>query len=274
MIQFPAAARSEDVSEHPGYELLGRKLKQLTGIDLSAYKSRQMIRRLTGYLKRVGVADFFALARLIELDEEALQHLKDFLMINVSEFFRNPERYEVLEKEVLPELRSRFRRLTIWSAGCSIGAEPYSMAILLAEQQDGVRHRVLGTDIDAKALRVARAGVYGEDKLREVSEARRRRFFQRTADGQWKINEDIQKLVEFRLHDLLSDPYPQGVHLILCRNVVIYFTDEAKERIYQRFAESLVPGGYLMIGSTESIFNPGNYGLRTAGPFLYQKETG
>ena len=274
MTRFQTAARGEDVSEHPGYELLGRKLKQLTGIDLSAYKSRQMIRRLTGYLKRIDVADFFALARLIEQDEEALQHLKDFLMINVSEFFRNPERYEVLEKELLPELRKRSGRLTIWSAGCSIGAEPYSVAILLAEQPDGLRHQVLGTDIDAKALRVARAGIYSEDKLREVSEARRRRFFQRTEDGQWKINEEIQKQVEFRQHDLLSDPYPQGVHLILCRNVVIYFTDTAKERIYQRFAEALVPGGYLMIGSTESIFNPGNYGLRTAGPFLYQKETG
>lgn len=274
MTGFQTAARGEDVSEHPGYELLGRKLKQLTGIDLSAYKSRQMIRRLTGYLKRIDVDDFFALAKLIEQDEEALQHLKDFLMINVSEFFRNPERYEVLEKELLPELRKRSGRLTIWSAGCSIGAEPYSVAILLAEQPDGLRHKVLGTDIDAKALRVARAGIYSEDKLREVSEARRRRFFQRTEDGQWKINEEIQKQVEFRQHDLLSDPYPQGVHLILCRNVVIYFTDAAKERIYQRFADALVPGGYLMIGSTESIFNPGNYGLRTAGPFLYQKETG
>lgn len=274
MTKLQTVSSSGISQDQPGYELLGRKLKQLTGIDLTAYKSRQMIRRLTSYLKRVEAANFFALARRIEQDEAALQHLTDFLMINVSEFFRNPERYEVLETKVLPELRREFGRLTIWSAGCSIGAEPYSLAMLLAEQEEQVQHNVLGTDIDAKAIRVARAGIYGEDKLREVSETRRRRFFHRTDDGQWKIDTGIQKQVRFRLHDLLADPYPQRVHLILCRNVVIYFTDQAKEGIYRRFAEALVPGGYLMIGSTESIFNPGNFGLRTAGPFLYQKEAG
>lgn len=257
-----------------GYDFLGSKLKELTGIDLGAYKSRQMIRRLTSYLKRVNVDNFHALAKRIERDADALEHLKDFLMINVSEFFRNPERYEVLESKVLPELRKQFGKLKIWSAGCSIGAEPYSLAMLLAETDGRTPHDILGTDIDAKALRVADSGVYTEDKLREVTEARRRQFFRPIEDGKWKIDAGIQRRVRFRQHDLLADRYPQNVHLILCRNVVIYFTDEAKSGIYKRFSAALQPGGYLMIGSTESIFNPGDYGLRSAGPFLYQKEAG
>lgn len=253
-----------------GYDLFRLKLKKLTGIDLSAYKSRQMQRRLTNYLKRVEAADFFALAKSIERDADALERLKDFLTINVSEFFRNPERYDDLERRILPELLEKFKTLKIWSAGCSIGAEPYSLSILLEEVDPGGSHDVIGTDIDAKALEAAVAGVYHEDKLREVSKARRR-FFHPTGDGAWRIDPLIQRRVRFEAHDLLNDPYPQGVHLILCRNVVIYFTDEAKARVFRGFSEAMAPGGYLMIGSTESIFNSREFGLRPAGPFVYQK---
>lgn len=253
-----------------GYEYLCKKLKERAGIDLSAYKSRQMLRRLTSYLKRLELRNFYALGKLIESDDLALEQLKDFLTINVTEFFRNPERFEDLERRILPELLRRFTRLALWSAGCSIGAEPYSLAILLEELAPGGRHRILATDIDRRAIEEAKAGVYTADKLREVT-PERRRYFEATPDGKWKVAARLQRRVEFRLHDLLADPYPQGVHLILCRNVIIYFTEEAKERIYRRFAEALAPGGYLMIGSTESIFTAGEYGLVSAGPFLYHK---
>jgi len=258
----------------PGYEVLASTFKRLTGIDLSAYKERQMLRRLTSYLKRVDVPDFAALASRISRDAAALAHLKDYITINVSEFFRNPDRYKVLESEIIPDLMREFGALRVWSAGCSIGAEPYSLAILLEELDPHGAHRVLATDVDTGAIAAARAGVYTADKLKEVSPERLRRFFTQTPDGQWRIAPRVQDRVRFRVHDLLRDPYPMAQHLILCRNVVIYFTDDAKEEVFRKLAGALVEGGYLLVGSTESIFRPERYGLQAAGAFLYRKVGG
>lgn len=273
MAEFDTAVGLGAGTPPPGYEYLCMKLKERSGIDLSAYRSRQMMRRLTSYLQRLQLPSFFALAKLIERDDAALEKLKDYLTINVTEFFRNPERYLDLERRVLPELLRRFPDLSIWSAGCSTGPEPYSLAILLEELAPQSRHRILGTDIDQRALDEAAKGVYAADKLREVS-PERRRFFRETGDGRFEVAPELKRRVELRRHDLLADPYPQGMHLILCRNVIIYFTEEAKERVWRGFAGALAPGGYLMIGSTESIFNAGEYGLSPVGPFLYQKPAG
>lgn len=230
-----------------------------------------MIRRLTSYLRRVDAADFSALAMRITRDDAALAHLKDYITINVSEFFRNPDRYAALETEILPVLIKEFGSLRIWSAGCSIGAEPYSLSILLEEIDPAGGHRVLGTDVDTGALEAARAGVYTADKLKEVSPERLRRFFAQTPEGTWRITPRIRQRVSFRVHDLLRDPYPLGQHLVLCRNVVIYFVDDAKEEVFRKLAGSLVAGGYLVVGSTESIFRPERYGLQTAGSFVYRR---
>lgn len=254
-----------------GFDLLVAVFKKRTGIDLSAYKERQMIRRLTSYLRRVDAPSFAVLASRIARDDAALQHLKDYITINVSEFFRNPDRYEALEREILPALFQEFGTLRIWSAGCSIGAEPYSLSILLEELDPKTPHRILATDVDVKALEVAKAGIYNEDKLKEVSSQRLRRFFTREEADKWRVAPEIKRRVRFQVHDLLKDPYPVGQHLILCRNVVIYFVDEAKEEVFRKLAEALVEGGYLMIGSTESIFRPERYGLQAVGSFVYRK---
>lgn len=257
-----------------GYAFLQRKLKELSGIDLTLYKDRQMVRRLTGYLQRVNVPSFSALAKRIERDEEALNRLKAFITINVTEFFRNPERFEELKRTVLPELASQGAGLRIWSAGCSNGAEPYSLAILLEELGLSGFHRVLGTDIDLEALAEAKAGIYGSTHLKNVGPERLRRFFRPVDDERWALAPTVMSRVRFQHHDLLRDPYPTRQHLILCRNVVIYFTDEAKERIYHGFAASLVPGGYLLVGGTESILDPAKFGLEAVGPFLYRRTEG
>lgn len=254
-----------------GFDLLVAVFKKRTGIDLSAYKERQMIRRLTSYLRRVDAPSFAVLASRIARDDAALQHLKDYITINVSEFFRNPDRYQVLQREILPELLDKFGTLRIWSAGCSIGAEPYSLAILLEELDPRGGHRIIGTDVDKAAIEAARAGVYTADKLKEVSPERLRRYFTQDQEGRWHISPTIRAKVRFRPHDLLADPYPSAQHLILCRNVVIYFVDSAKEEVFQKLADSLVEGGYLMIGSTESIFRPERLGLKSAGSFIYRK---
>ena len=203
-----------------GYDLLTSALKRRTGIDLAAYKERQMIRRLTAYLKRVNAADFAALAVRISRDDAALEHLKDYITINVSEFFRNPDRYEALEHEILPALIREFGTLRIWSAGCSIGAEPYSLSILLEELDPKSGPPGACTDVDTTAIEAARAGVFTPDKVKEVTPERLRRYFTQDEAGHWQISQSVRARVRFQTHDLLADPYPTRQHLILCRNVV------------------------------------------------------
>lgn len=264
-------SRIEDEQARSEYLYLQRTLKEVSGLDLAAYKEKQMMRRLRGFVGRKGLPSLTALADAIRQDKELRQQLTDYLAINVTEFFRNPERFAELASTVLPDIRRRTDALRIWSAGCSVGAEPYSLAILLEEMEPGgaARHRILGTDIDREALDEAQAGVYTEDRLRDVSPERRRRFFTQLPDGRWQVNAELRRYVRFSVHNLLEDPYPQDQHLILCRNVIIYFTEEAKQDIFAKMAASLAPGGYLLVGSTETIFYPGRYGLKSVGPFLY-----
>lgn len=256
--------------ENEEYLYFQCKLKQLTGIDLKDYKANQMKRRLKRYLLKERVPNFLLLARLIEKDPLSLYRLKDYLTINVTEFFRNPIRFDELQKQVLPELKRKFRDLRLWSAGCSNGAEAYTLSILIEEFNPKGDHQILATDIDRSALQEALIGVYGEDKIKEVTQARKERFFNKVDEG-WQITSQVKRRVQFKNHNLLFDPYPSKMHLILCRNVLIYFTDEAKEEVYQKFVQALEIGGYLMTGATESILHAKKYGLQSAGPFLYRR---
>src|SRR5690625_1397979 len=151
-----------------GYDVLRNTLYEKTNIDLSLYKDRQMMRRLTGYLKRVNASSFVALARLIERNEDELHRLKQFITINVTEFFRNPERFAYLKQQIIPHLAQQHRHLNVWSAGTSSGAEAYSLAILFAELDLHHRYRIFATDIDSTVLEQAKQGVYDNERMREV----------------------------------------------------------------------------------------------------------
>lgn len=259
-------------SRAAGYETLQKALLQLTGIDLAAYKENQMLRRLNSYLGRVGARDFHELARLIESDPDSLEQLQNYITINVSEFFRDPGQFERLARDVIPDLLAQHRIVNVWSAACSIGAEPYSLAILFHEAGAQDRFRLLATDIDRGALEEARAGVYTEDKMKNVSLQRRQRFFNAAGNGSWQIKPELRKNITFQLHNLLVDPYPADQHLILCRNVIIYFTEEAKDGVFRRLSAALAPGGYLLLGSTESLFGADRFQLEGVAPFLYRKK--
>jgi len=273
LLPIPASSEPGAPVADPGFPRLQRALQATAGLDLGAYKEKQMLRRLSGFISREGMRDLGELADAVTRDAAVRQRLLDFLAINVTEFFRNPERFEDLARRVLPELRRNWDRLRIWSAGCSNGSEPYSLAILLDELEPGSsdRHQILGTDIDREALQEAEKAIYAEDRLKEVSPARLRRYFRALGDGRFEIVPEVRRYVRFSVHNLLRDPYPTGQHLILCRNVIIYFTETAKQDIFAKLAASLVPGGYLLVGSTETIFQPGRYGLRAAAPFLYTR---
>jgi chemotaxis protein methyltransferase CheR len=235
------------------YTYLKRKINSLLNIDLGGYKDHQMKRRLDAFIGRAEAPTVAAYCKLLERDKEACRKLKDFLTINVSEFFRDKEQYDILRLRILPELMRKSSRLNIWSAGCSIGAEPYSVAIILEEIAGYHRHRILATDIDARILARAKAGgPYMASDVRNVGKGLLAKYFRQEGNDYW-VNDRIRQKVEFKQQDLLAHPFEKGFDLIVCRNVVIYFADEAKKKLYNRFYDSLKENGVFFMGGTETM---------------------
>ncbi|MHB8992427.1 MAG: CheR family methyltransferase [Chloroflexota bacterium] len=252
------------------YSFFQRRVQRLTGIDLGAYKSQQMRRRLGTLLARSKTATLFEYAKMLD-QPERLQEFLDFFTINVSEFFRIPDKFEYLASHVLPGLLSRTRELRVWSAGCSNGSEPYSLAILLEELAPMGRWSILATDVDRTTLaRAQRGDKYAPADLRNVGERRLARFFERDENG-FRVKESLKQRVKFKAHDLLKDPFESGFHVILCRHVVIYFTEEAKDALYRRFADSMVDDGVLFVGGTEIIPRAKEIGFETMAVSFYRK---
>lgn len=264
-----------ETSAAQGYTIEGfaefrDKVLRLTGIDLACYKPRQMERRLRAYLDRVGSPTLKEYAHVLETSPEDLKKFRDFITINVSEFFRTPEKFAELESSILPDLLRKRPRLRVWSAGCSNGAEPYSVAMILDSLTPGKGHYILATDVDATIVSRAMAGHYSGAELKNVSRERLARYFRKVGDTYY-LSDTIKSKVTFKVHNLLSDPFEEDFDLILCRNVVIYFTDEAKNKLYRGFHRSLAPHGVLFVGGTESILNARELGFINFSPFFYRK---
>ncbi|WP_067725465.1 CheR family methyltransferase [Oceanobacillus damuensis] len=245
-------------------------VKKKPGIDLSLYKENQMKRRITTLRNKRGFDSYVSYFKAMNKDDTLLNEFTDRLTINVSEFYRNPKRWDVLKDSILPMLLKNNKRISIWSAACSTGEEPYSLALMAKEHFPNARIQLLATDIDANVLAKAKQGVYSEQALKELPDRLIKKHFTQTG-SLYKIDESLKKNITFKKHNLLSDPYPETIDLIICRNVLIYFTDQAKEQIYRNFSNSLKKNGVLFVGSTEQIFNPNKYTLHLAETFFYQK---
>ena len=252
------------------YDRMAREIRTLLGIDLSQYKPAQVWRRVNGFATARGFAEPDALVAKARHDATLKQALLDMLTINVSEFFRNPEAWEALAAQFLRPLLTAQLSVRIWSAGCSLGYEPFTLAMLAREIAPTVPVKVLATDLDDTILSRARKATYTEQQMAGVSPARRARFF-RNVDSAWEVKPEIQALVTWRRHDLLKDPYEKPFDLICCRNVVIYFTETAKTELYKRFCDALRPGGLLFLGATESIPNVRAIGLQPSGLTFYRR---
>jgi len=260
----------------PDYARFCGGVEKLCGIDLFQYRPGQMERRLRSFARRNGHADLDGYLTALKRDVAARSAFLDHMTINVSELFRNPERFRELETRYIPDLLTdtRGRGLRVWSAGCSYGAEPYTLAILLKEAGPGLVHDLVATDIDETILARAREGYFTEADLQNVSPERRARWFDPQPDGRLRAKAELRTIVRFGKLDLLKDPYPRTRDLVLCRNVVIYFNDDAKERIYERFFEILQPGGTLFVGSTERVNDTARLGWERPGTFFYRKPGG
>ncbi|MFL5807622.1 MAG: CheR family methyltransferase [Roseiflexaceae bacterium] len=253
------------------YSYIQRKLRELMGIDLSCYKNAQMERRLAAYLARSGQSSWPRFFRVIEHNPAEIARLEEYLTINVSSFFRDVERYQQLQTVILPALLRDRPNLRVWSAGCSRGHEPYSLAMLLAEMSGLYRrHQILGTDIDRAVLEAATAGgPYPPNEVAAVPEELRSQYL-RVEHGHYWMRRQIQQKVVFRRHDLLAEPFQSAFDLIICRNVVIYFTSEVKDRLYRCFRDALRPGGVLFVGGTEIVHCAVGIGLQLVGPSFYR----
>ena len=253
------------------WEEFKTKFNAKSQIDLNQYKPAQMQRRITNLMTRHNVQKYMDFFHLIEKDEALFRYFIDYLTINVTEFFRTPEKFVELEQKVIPDLMQQSSRLKIWSAGCSTGAEPYSMSIMMSDLTPRTKHQILASDLDIKMLAKAKEGVYQSNELKNVSPARLTKYFKAAGGDRFAVAAEVKEGITFQHHNLLLDKYDSVFDLISCRNVVIYFTEEAKDKLYRRFLEALRPGGVLFVGGTEAILNFREIGFQHYMPFFYRK---
>lgn len=253
------------------YEQFVLNLKEKLDLDLTGYKRKQMERRINSFMGISGFAnnyDEFVEAML--KDEQLYHRFLNHVTINVSEFFRNFSQWEVLKKKILPELLSAEKQLSIWSAGCSTGEEPYSVAMMMQELFPTQKYSLLATDCDQGALQKAKAGVYSFKNVQIVAKKYLDKYFLAEGEG-YRIKDELKQEITFKNHNLLRDKFPKQMDLIICRNVVIYFKEETKNELYVKFREALRPGGILFTGSTEQIIQAKEMGFELVASFFYRR---
>ncbi|MBE5847128.1 MAG: protein-glutamate O-methyltransferase CheR [Lachnospiraceae bacterium] len=253
------------------YEYLKKAVYDLTKIDLNAYKEKQMKRRIDTLIAKNGIKGYDKYIEVLKKDKERFEEFVNYLTINVSEFYRNPQQWEVMDKDIIPELIQKFgKNLKIWSAACSTGDEPYSLVMALSRHLPLNQIKIYATDIDKQVIASAKAGLYSEKSIAAVPKDLKDKYFTKIGSS-YKISDEIKARVEFKEHNLLKDTYPTNYHMIVCRNVLIYFTEEAKDEVFRKFQKSLSSGGILFIGSTEQIINYKEVGLDRKSSFYYCK---
>ena len=253
------------------YEYFKKEIYKLTQIDLNAYKEKQMKRRIDTLIGKSGAVGYDGYVKLIHEDRERFDEFVNYLTINVSEFYRNPDQWKFLDEQIIPQLIKKYgTNLKIWSAACSTGDEPYSLVMALSRHLPLRQIKIYATDIDKQVIEKAKVGLYAEKSIASVPADLKAKYFTKVGPS-YKISDEIKARVEFKEHNLLKDAFPSGQHMIVCRNVLIYFTDEAKSEVFRKFYQSLADGGVLFIGSTEQIINHKEIGYHRASSFFYEK---
>jgi len=254
-----------------------------SGINISADKKIMLEGRLKRRVTILKMASYAEYCKYLFAghghDEEEMVHLIDAVSTNKTDFFREKEHFDVLTAKVLPEVTARDRAspVLIWSAGCSTGEEPYTLAIVLSEYaraHPGFRFRVLATDISTMVLAKAQLGIFSTEVVSPVPVELRRRYFMRSRDREsnlLRVVPELRELIEFRYLNLIEDfGLPTLAHAIFCRNVIIYFDRPTQEKLFRKFALQLVAGGYMFVGHSESLHHM-DLPLLPVAPALYRK---
>ena len=239
-------------------EKLKRKIERDRGFNCSFYKDKCLRRRIAVRMRARGQPSFAAYSALLDREPGEYEHLLDTLTINVTKFFRNPETWEAVERQVLPELFAAKGPIRVWSAGSASGEEAYTLSILAhewaakhARTAELQRLRIVGTDIDRRSLENAQRAVYPELSLTETPERIVETWF--SPGPPFSLRPEAQRNVSFVRKDLISGEPEREQNLIFCRNVVIYFDRDIQERLFKDFYDALVPGGFLVMGKVETL---------------------
>lgn len=233
------------------------------GIDLNDSKKNLVYNRLAKRIRFLELNSFKQYLSFVEEQGESeFVHLINAITTNLTFFFREDHHFEYLAHTVIPSILERnksSKKIRIWSAGCSTGEEPYSLAIVLKETVPaGWDARVLATDLDTNVVETGRTGVYKMDRLKGVSEARKKRWFLKgsgSMEGNVRVKPELQKIIDFGQINLMNEwPIKEAIDVIFCRNVVIYFDKETQARLFDRYANLLPDNGHLFIGHSESLY--------------------
>jgi PAS domain S-box-containing protein len=234
-----------------------RQIEKDGGPNLGHYKTSSLDRRLLGRLEAVGCDSLAAYVDRLAADPEERQELVEALMVGVTSFFRDPPVFAALRSHVADPLlcANGCSEIRVWSAACSTGQEPYSLAILFAEAAEAMRKslrlRIFATDISTRALATAAAGIYDQEGLQGLDEKRRDRWFLPIGDGQWKVRDEVRQMVTFARHDITHDPAFPRMDLVCARNLLIYLNHDGQDRALQLFHFAMLPGGVLAVGESE-----------------------
>jgi len=253
------------------------------GIALNDTKASLVYSRLSKRLRQIGLQNFSEYCRYVETEKgaEERREMLSSLTTNFTKLFREKHHFEHLEKKVLPELAARARaggRVRIWSAGCSDGSEPYSIALTCLKvlpEAASLDFRILATDIDPKILDKAKAGIYEEGTLETVDPAMRKQMFRAIPNGNYEVDEKAKALISFRELNLMRHwPFKGPFDVIFCRNVVIYFDEPTQVEIWKRYAELLPKGGVLYIGHSERLWGEAKEWFENSGITTFRYKGG
>ncbi|RLG31836.1 protein-glutamate O-methyltransferase CheR [Methanosarcinales archaeon] len=242
------------------FEDLKEKIKRDTAFDCHQYKDAYLKRRFAIRMRIHGARSYQDYMKVLDTHPEEYKELIDTLTINVTEFMRDPSVYDaffpLLRDMISIKRREGDKRIKIWSAGCSTGEEPYSIAILLnkalGEGFGDFSVRIIASDIDEGALRKAREGLYKRDALKNLSENEIRVYFTKER-GLYRISDELKRVVRFVKHDLIHQQEYKFCDVIFCRNVAIYFSREQQKDLYMKFYRGLKDGGYFIAGKSETL---------------------
>lgn len=273
--QSPATPQArEPVLPGDDFVRFCKGVEELLGIDLSLYKRKQMERRARGLASRFGADSLDDYLKLLKTDPEQLDRFMERMTITVSQLWRNLDIVEAIEQEILPVLNQQagVRRLRIWSAGCSYGAEPYTLGAVCLENRERLNRLpvILGTDINPRMIERAKRGRFTDEDARDAPRELLEKYFERGSGG-WSAGPELRQLLKFKVEDLFAAK-TGGMDLILFRNVAIHFERERRDLVHRILADALVPGGVIVLGSTEMIMHPAELGLERMRPFVFRKK--
>lgn len=238
------------------------KLHDEKGLDFSQYRETSILRRINTRMDRYKTDSYDDYIKILQTNPAEYKELINALTINVTEFFRNPESFNAIDKIVIPRVIfsksiNQHKIIRALSCGCSSGDEPYSLAILLLEKLGDARKKfllnIVGTDIDRDALEEAKNMVYSKNRLKAVSKKLLDEYFEKIGEDEYKLKSYVRNLVKFRYNNIITDTPFLLCDIILCRNLLIYFNKQLQEEVLLKLYECLNPGGFLVLGMVESL---------------------